>query len=235
MEPIREQDADVDRDTQAGNAGRAPRMKPGERRVHILHTLAAMLETPKTEKITTAALAARLGVSEAALYRHFASKAQMFEALIEFIEGTFFGLINQIAEKEPNGVLQARAIGMMLLNFAQKNPGMTRVLTGEALVGEHERLAERVGQMLERVEASVKQSLRIALMEANQAGHERDPEPGPRAGAAAAGPLPADYDPAVRANLLASYVMGRWHRYAKSGFTRAPAQHADAHLRLILQ
>jgi TetR/AcrR family transcriptional regulator len=88
--------------------------------------------------------------------------------------------------------------------------------------------------MLERVEASVKQSLRIALMEANQAGHERD-QPGPRAGAATAGPLPADYDPAVRANLLASYVMGRWHRYAKSGFTRAPAQHADAHLRLILQ
>jgi len=227
MEPIGEQDPDVTRDTQPAPIARATRMKPGERRVHILHTLAAMLEAPKSEKITTAALAARLGVSEAALYRQFASKAQMFEALIEFIEGTFFGLINQIAEKEPNGVLQARAIGMMLLNFAAKNPGMTRVLTGEALVGEHARLAERVSQMLERVEASVKQSLRIALMDAHQAEAAQQASP--------AGPLPADYDPGVRANLLVSYVVGRWHRYARSGFTRAPAEHADAQLRLILQ
>lgn len=229
MEPIREQDAGLDGETQPTSAARAPRMKPGERRVHILHTLAAMLETPKNEKITTAALAARLGVSEAALYRQFASKAQMFEALIEFIEATFFGLINQIAEKEPNGVLQARAIGMMLLNFAAKNPGMTRVLTGEALVGEHARLAERVAHMLERVESSVKQCLRIALMEANQA------TPPEASGKAATAPLPADYDPAVRANLLVSYVVGRWHRYARSGFTRAPAEHADAQLHLILQ
>jgi TetR/AcrR family transcriptional regulator len=227
MESIGEQDPDVTRDTQPASGARATRMKPGERRVHILHTLAAMLEAPKSEKITTAALAARLGVSEAALYRQFASKAQMFEALIEFIEGTFFGLINQIAEKEPNGVLQARAIGMMLLNFAAKNPGMTRVLTGEALVGEHARLAERVSQMLERVEASVKQSLRIALMDAHQAEAAQQ--------SSAAGPLPADYDPALRANLLVSYVVGRWHRFARSGFARAPAEHADAQLRLILQ
>lgn len=233
MEPIPEQDAELDRETQPTNAARTPRMKPGERRVHILHTLAAMLEAPKSEKITTAALAARLGVSEAALYRQFASKAQMFEALIEFIEATFFGLINQIAEKEPNGVLQARAIGMMLLNFAAKNPGMTRVLTGEALVGEHARLAERVAHMLERVEASVKQSLRVALMEANLT--TLTPPTHQAQAAPAAGPLPADYDPTVRANLLVSYVVGRWHRYARSGFTRAPAEHADAQLRLILQ
>jgi len=248
MEPIKKHDAQLAREeTQATGAERAQRMKPGERRVHILHTLAAMLEAPKSEKITTAALAARLGVSEAALYRQFASKAQMFEALIEFIEGTFFGLINQIAEKEPNGVLQARAIGMMLLNFAAKNPGMTRVLTGEALVGEHARLAERVAQMLERVETSVKQCLRIALMEAHQAQGtqgqalgqgkegetewEREQHEPSRASPA----LPADYDPIVRANLLVSYVVGRWHRYARSGFTRAPAEHADAQLRLILQ
>jgi TetR/AcrR family transcriptional regulator len=214
-------------DAQSAPPGRQPRMKPGERRVHILQTLAAMLEAPKGEKITTAALAARLGVSEAALYRQFASKAQMFEALIEFIEATFFGLINQIAAKEPDGVLQARAIGLMLLNFAARNPGMTRVLTGEALIGEHERLAERVNQMLERVEASVKQCLRLARMEANQRSAG--------AGGAAIAPLPADYDPAVRASLVVSYVLGRWHRYAKSGFTRAPAEHADAQLRLILQ
>ena len=227
MEPIGEQDADLNGDSEPKGTGRAPRMKPGERRVHILQTLAAMLEAPKTEKITTAALAARLGVSEAALYRQFASKAQMFEALIEFIEATFFGLINQIAEKEPNGVLQARAIGMMLLNFAAKNPGMTRVLTGEALVGEHARLAERVTQMLERVETSVKQSLRIALMEANQAAAGGEAH-------AAAPSIPPTYDPAMRANLLVSYVVGRWHRYARSGFTRAPAEHAEAQLHLIL-
>ncbi|PMS20127.1 nucleoid occlusion factor SlmA [Trinickia dabaoshanensis] len=227
MEPIGEQDADLNGDSEPKGTGRAPRMKPGERRVHILQTLAAMLEAPKTEKITTAALAARLGVSEAALYRQFASKAQMFEALIEFIEATFFGLINQIAEKEPNGVLQARAIGMMLLNFAGKNPGMTRVLTGEALVGEHARLAERVTQMLERVETSVKQSLRIALMEANQAAAGNEAH-------AAAPSIPPTYDPAMRANLLVSYVVGRWHRYARSGFTRAPAEHAEAQLHLIL-
>jgi len=232
MEPIKGRDAQLTQDeTQPAGAERAQRMKPGERRVHILHTLAAMLEAPKGEKITTAALAARLGVSEAALYRQFASKAQMFEALIEFIEATFFGLINQIAEKEPNGVLQARAIGLMLLNFAAKNPGMTRVLTGEALVGEHARLAERVTQMLERVETSVKQCLRIALMEANQAETGR-PQHEPSQAAAA---LPPDYDPVLRANLLVSYVVGRWHRYARSGFTRAPAEHAEAQLRLILQ
>jgi TetR/AcrR family transcriptional regulator len=239
MQAIERRQAIVDGETEAqqpagAEAGRASRMKPGERREHILQTLAAMLEAPKGEKITTAALAARLGVSEAALYRQFASKAQMYEALIEFIEATFFGLVNQIAAKEPDGVLQARAIGLMLLNFAARNPGMTRVLTGEALIGEHERLTGRVNQMLERVEASLKQSLRLALMEANQTnGGTTSGNAG--AGAGAAAPLPGDYDPALRASLLISYVLGRWHRYAKSGFTRAPTEHADAQLRLILQ
>ncbi len=167
MQPIHKHDEAVTEDPPATGSTRAARLKPGERRVHILQTLATMLEAPKNEKITTAALAARLGVSEAALYRHFASKAQMFEALIEFIEQSIFGLINQIAAKEPNGVLQARTIALMLLNFSAKNPGMTRVLTCEALVGEHERLTERVNQMLERVEASLKQCLRLALMDAN--------------------------------------------------------------------
>ncbi len=229
MQPTDRHDPPVDdehRDTSSNSntsGARGPRMKPGERRVHILQTLAAMLEAPKSEKITTAALAARLGVSEAALYRHFASKAQMFEGLIEFIEQSIFGLINQIVSKEPNGVLQARSIALMLLNFAAKNPGMTRVLTGEALVGEHERLAERVSQMLERVEASLKQCLRLGLMDVNtQAGN-------------AAVPLPADYDPAVRASLLVSYIIGRWHRFARSGFSRTPGEHAEAQLLLILQ
>ncbi|MBN3759963.1 nucleoid occlusion factor SlmA [Burkholderia sp. Ac-20365] len=221
MQPIRKHDEDVTEDQPA--PPRATRLKPGERRVHILQTLAAMLEAPKNEKITTAALAARIGVSEAALYRHFASKAQMFEGLIEFIEQTLFGLINQIVAKEPNGVLQARAIALMLLNFSAKNPGMTRVLTCEALVGEHERLTERVNQLLERVEASLKQCLRLGLMEASSHASSSPI------------PLPADYDPVVRANLLLSYIVGRWHRFVRSGFSRAPVDQADAQLRLILQ
>ncbi|MBN3752996.1 nucleoid occlusion factor SlmA [Paraburkholderia sp. Tr-20389] len=228
MQPIRKHDDDVTEDQPA--APRATRLKPGERRVHILQTLAEMLEAPKNEKITTAALAARLGVSEAALYRHFASKAQMFEGLIEFIEQTLFGLINQIIAKEPNGVLQARAIALTLLNFSAKNPGMTRVLTCEALVGEHERLTERVNQLLERVEASLKQCLRLGLMDASS--HHA-------AGTGHTGadtiPLPADYDPVVRASLLLSYIIGRWHRFVRSGFSRAPIEQADAQLRLILQ
>ncbi|MBW0448030.1 nucleoid occlusion factor SlmA [bacterium M00.F.Ca.ET.228.01.1.1] len=208
---------------------RAQRPKPGERRVHILQTLAAMLEAPKSEKITTAALAARLGVSEAALYRHFASKAQMFEGLIEFIEQTIFGLINQIVDKENNGVLQARAIALMLLNFSAKNPGMTRVLTCEALVGEHERLTMRVNQMLERVEASLKQCLRVATANANaNANADAFAQDAPA-------PVPAGYDPAVRASLLLSYVIGRWHRFVRSGFVRLPADDADQQLRVILQ
>ena len=225
MQPTHPQDHGVT-DNQAVPSRTRVRPKPGERRVHILQALAAMLEAPKREKITTAALAARLNVSEAALYRHFASKAQMYEGLIEFIEATFFGLINQIAAKEPDGVLQARAIALMLLNFAAKNPGMTRVLTGEALVGEHERLAERVDRMLERVEASVRQCLRTALLERNAAQAD---------GAAQAAALPASYDPAVRANLLVSYVLGAWQRYTRSGFTRMPGELADQKLQLILQ
>ncbi|WP_341313664.1 nucleoid occlusion factor SlmA [Paraburkholderia sp. IMGN_8] len=230
MQPIDKPDEAVAEHEPEPAAGpRATRLKPGERRVHILQTLAAMLEAPKNEKITTAALAARLGVSEAALYRHFASKAQMFEGLIEFIEQTIFGLINQIADKESNGVLQARSIALMLLNFPAKNPGMTRVLTCEALVGEHERLTERVNQMLERVEASLKQCLRLAQMDANAS------ETASAGGTHAAVPLPAGYDPAIRASLLLSYIIGRWHRYVRSGFARPPAEHADAQLLLILQ
>ncbi|MGA7776738.1 MAG: nucleoid occlusion factor SlmA [Paraburkholderia sp.] len=233
MQPDHKHDEAVTEDQPAPGSAphRATRLKPGERRVHILQTLAAMLEAPKNEKITTAALAARLGVSEAALYRHFASKAQMFEALIEFIEQSIFGLINQIVTKEPNGVLQARAIALMLLNFSAKNPGMTRMLTCEALVGEHERLTERVNQILERVEASLKQCLRLGLMDANV----QETAAANSAAQATSVPLPTDYDPAVRANLLLSYIVGRWHRYVRSGFARNPAEHADAQLRLILQ
>ncbi|WP_042265447.1 nucleoid occlusion factor SlmA [Paraburkholderia heleia] len=228
MQPTQTREA-VEAAESPGAARRAPRPKPGERRIHILQTLATMLEAPRGEKITTAALAARLGVSEAALYRHFASKAQMYEGLIDFIEQTLFGLINQIVEKEPSGVLQARAIALMLVNFSTRNAGMTRVLTCEALVGEHERLAERVNQMLDRVEASLRQCLRIDL--AQEA--ERKAISG--SDHVNAKPAAKGYDPTVRANLVVRYVIGCWHRYAQSGFTRSPSEHADEQIRIILQ
>ena len=189
------------------------RPKPGERRVQILQALAAMLEQPGAERITTAALAARLSVSEAALYRHFASKAQMFEGLIEFIEQTIFGLINQITAKEEQGARQLQDIIRMLLSFADKNPGMTRVLIGEALVNEDERLQERINQLLDRIESSLKQCLRIGMTQAA---------------------WPADTDSAARAGLILSTVVGRWHRYAKSGFRRSPSTDLDVMMRTLL-
>src|SRR5512143_1776044 len=134
----------------------------GERRLQILQTLAAMLENPRGDKVTTASLAAKLDVSEAALYRHFASKAQMFEGLIEFIESTLFSLINRITSDGTDGLAQAEQIVSVLLAFAEKNPGMTRVLLGDALVNENERLQARINQLHDRVEATLRQSLRIA-------------------------------------------------------------------------
>jgi len=185
---------------------------PGQRRLQILQALAAMLEQPKGDKITTAALARQLAFSEAALYRHFASKAQMFEGLIEFIETSVFGLINQISEQHTDGLAQARATLAMLLQFASANPGMTRVLIGDALVNEDERLQLRMNQFYDRVELALKQSLRIA----------------------AADGLLHEADSAARAALLVSFVLGRWHRYAKSGFKHNPAQDAALHIALLL-
>ncbi|RPI47630.1 MAG: nucleoid occlusion factor SlmA [Betaproteobacteria bacterium] len=176
-----------------------PGRKPGQRRVEILQTLAGMLEAPRWERITTAALAARLDVSEAALYRHFASKAQMYEGLIEFIEESLFGLINRIGTEEPSGLRQIEKTITVLLGFAQKNPGMTRVLNGDALVYEDPRLQARINQLLDRVEASLKQSLRFALQQ-NE--------------------VPAECNETAYANLLLSLVIGRWHQFAKSGFKR---------------
>ena len=175
--------------------------KTGERKAQILQTLAAMLENPKGERITTALLAARLEVSEAALYRHFASKAQMFEGLIEFIEQTVFTLVNKIQAEEKDALKQIEATVATLLGFAQKNPGMTRVLIGDALVNEDERLQTRVNQLVDRLEASLRQSARLAL---------------------GAGMLPADWDVNAYANALIAFVIGRWHQYAKSGFKRTP-------------
>ncbi len=201
--------------------------KPGERKLQILQTVAQMLEQPKGEKITTAALAARLELSEAALYRHFASKAQMFEGLIEFIEQTVFGLINKITQEEKSGVKQIEAVIAMLLNFAQKNRGMTRVLTGDALVNEDERLQQRINQLMDRIEATLKQSLRMA---ATQGGLDEGAG-GQTQGAQSSGAgMPPSFpsrtasgeDISAHANLLLCYVIGRWMQFAKSGFTREP-------------
>jgi TetR/AcrR family transcriptional regulator len=180
-----------------------PKREPGERRRAILHTLAEMLEQPKGEKITTALLAKKLDVSEAALYRHFASKAQMFEGLIEFIEETVFSLVNKIQAEEPDGLKQVEAIVAMLLNFAQKNIGMTRVLIGDALVNEDERLQARMNQLHDRLEASLRQSARLA---------------------ASSGTLHASLDANAFANVLMSFIVGRWHQFAKSGFKRTPTE-----------
>jgi TetR/AcrR family transcriptional regulator len=177
--------------------------KPGERKLQILQTLAEMLEKPSAEKVTTAALAAKLDVSEAALYRHFASKAQMFEGLIAFIEETIFGLVTKITSEQASGVAQIEAVLIMLLGFAKKNPGMTRVLIGDALVNENDRLQLRINQLHDRLEATLKQSLRFAITQKE---------------------VPEDVDAAAQANLLLSYVVGRWHQFGKSGFKRDPTE-----------
>jgi TetR/AcrR family transcriptional regulator len=193
--------------------------KPGERKDQILQVLAGMLESPRPEKITTAALAGKLDVSEAALYRHFASKAQMFEGLIEFIEKTLFSLINKLMAEEKSGagglsgqgglsgLGQVEGIISLLLGFAKKNPGMTRVLIGDALVNENDRLQARINQLHDRLEATLKQALRFAVSEKE---------------------ISAELDISAQANLLMCYVTGRWHQFAKSGFKRDPMEYWEA-------
>ena len=178
--------------------------KSGERKDQILQVLAEMLEGPRAGKITTAALASQLNVSEAALYRHFASKAQMFEGLIGFIEKTLFSLINKLTAEEKSGIRQVDGILSLLLGFARKNPGMTRVLIGDALINENDRLQTRINQLHDRLEMTLKQALRFAI-------NERE--------------ITADLDVSAEANVLMCYVTGRWHQFAKSGFKRDPMEY----------
>lgn len=173
----------------------------GEKKLVILQTIAEMLERPAAEKVTTALLAKQLNVSEAALYRHFASKAQMYEGLIEFIESGVFAVIGQIESAEESGLKQAEAIVASLLRFAQKNRGLTRVLAGDALVHENPRLQARINQLLDRIEATLRQCLKIA---------------------AAQGALTAEHDCGAHANLLVCYTLGCWQRFVKSGFKADP-------------
>jgi TetR/AcrR family transcriptional regulator len=189
------------------------RPRPGERRVQILQTLASMLEQPGSERITTAALAARLDVSEAALYRHFASKAQMFEGLIEFIESSIFTLLNQITEREGSGLAQAQKIVAVLLQFGERNPGMTRVMVGDALVYENDRLVARMNQFFDRIEAALRQCLRAA--------------------AEGRGSTTPTVEANAQASVLVSFILGRLQRYARSGFKRLPTEQLEAALRML--
>jgi TetR/AcrR family transcriptional regulator len=173
-----------------------------------------MLEQPGADRITTAALAAKLDVSEAALYRHFASKAQMFEGLIEFIEQSVFTLVNQIAERETDAVQQSRKVLTVLLQFGEKNPGMTRVMVGDALVFENDRLVARMNQFFDRIESQLRQSLRST--------------------AEASGSATPTVDASAQASVLTAFVVGRLQRYARSGFKRSPTEHLDAALSLLV-
>ncbi len=173
-----------------------------------------MLEQPGAERITTSGLAARLGVSEAALYRHFASKAQMFEGLIEFVEQSVFTLVNQIADKEPDPGMRTRRLVMMVLQFAEKNPGMTRVMVGDALVFENERLQRRMNQFFDKLESSLKQSQRDAAI--------------------MVGAATPTVDAQVVASVAVAFMVGRLQRFARSGFKRLPSEHLEASMAMIL-
>lgn len=186
------------------------RMKPGQRREQILQMLAAMLEQPGAERVTTASLAAKIGVSEAALYRHFASKAQMFEGLIDFVDQSVIGLVRQVTDREPAGPQQAGRMVTLLLQFAEKNPGMSRVMIGDALVLEHERLQERINLLFDKIEAQLRQSLK----ETESATPTADAQ--------------------VTASLLVAFMQGRLQRFARSGFKRLPSEHLQAALGRML-
>ena len=225
LSPLSAPGADVVSDAAAAVPAATParkRPKPGERREQILQALAAMLEKPGAERITTAALAAHLGVSEAALYRHFASKAQMFEGLIEFIEQSVFTLVQQIVSRDQDeverpatdGMRQASRVISLVLQFGERNPGMVRVMVGDAIVFEHERLQARMNQFFDRIESTLRQCLRPA--------------------AGALGSAAPTVEAQVAASVLTSFALGRLQRYARSGFRRLPTEHLEASLALMV-
>ncbi len=191
------------------------RPQPGERRSQILQALASMLEAPTPDRITTAGLAARLQVSEAALYRHFASKAQMFDALLDFIEQALFERTAQIvAAEDADGRARAARIVQLLLQFGERNPGLARVLCGDALLLEHERLQQRANQVFERLESLLRQCLRAAAE---------------RGGAAA-----PTAESQVAASVLVAFCQGRLQRFARSQFKRLPTEQLDECLARML-
>lgn len=191
-----------------------PRAAPGQRRQQILEALAHELEISPGARITTARLAAKLGVSEAALYRHFRSKAEMFEALIVFAEQTVFSLSHRIAGETVELDVKLNRLAGLLLGFGERNPGICRLLMGDVLAGEQEALRARVRQFFDRFEAELRAVLRVA-----------DLADGVRGAA-----------PASRvAALLAAQVEGRLARFVRSGFADAPTQHWDTDWQLLVR
>lgn len=190
------------------------RPKPGERREQILRALATLLEQPASDRITTAALAAHLQVSEAALYRHFASKAQMFEGLIAFIEDSLFTLANQIQSREADPAQQVSRLLSLVLHFAQKNPGMCRVMVGDALILEHARLSARINQVWDRLESLLRHSYKAA--------------------AEARGSLTPTVDAQCGASLAATVLLGRLQRFVRTGFQRLPTEHLEHTVQQLL-
>ena len=178
----------------------------------ILEALARQLETNPGKRITTAALAKEVGVSEAALYRHFPSKARMFEALIEFIEDSVFGLINRILEEHSTANARCEHLLTMLLSFSARNPGLTRILVGDALTGEHDRLRVRITQFYDRLETQLKQILREA-----ESKNE----------------LPVGHPSTAIANLLLATAEGRMNQFVRSGFQLSPLERWDQQWRLL--
>jgi len=201
-------------ETPEAATARRVRPKPGERRMQILQALAVMLERSGNERITTAALSRQLGLSEAALYRHFASKAQMFEGLIDFIEGSVFTLVNQITAREGHNAQAAAHIVTMLLRFGERNRGMVRVMVGNALAFENERLMQRMTLFFDKVESALRQCLRPV--------------------AQAAGVVAPMTEARVLSAALVDVVCGRLQRYERSNFRRLPTENLDATLGLLL-
>ena len=199
--------SETDADTPTGGSERKP-----SRKEQILQSLATILEQSPGGRITTAGLAKHVGVSEAALYRHFPSKAKMFEALIEFIEDTIFSRISQIMSEEEKADARCEKILGLILTFCERNPGITRIMTGDPLAGETERLRQRVTQLYDRIEAQLRQILREMPMREDQA---------------------ANVDPAVAANLLLSLAEGRISQYVRSDFTRAPTTEWDVQWEIV--
>ena len=178
----------------------------------ILEALAQQLENQPGQRITTASLAKAVGVSEAALYRHFPSKARMFEALIEFIEESVFGLVNRILQDHPQAPSRCEHILSVLLGFSARNPGLTRILIGDALTGENERLRTRITQFYERLETQFKQILREA-----ESKNE----------------LPVGHPSAAIANLLLAVAEGRINQFVRSGFKQTPLDRWDQQWALL--
>ena len=188
--------------------------RKASRKEQILQALAHMLEASPGGRITTAALAKEVGVSEAVLYRHFPSKAKMFEGLIEFIENTLFSRISLIVKEEPDSTQQCGQILSLLLGFSEKNPGITRILTGDAITGETDRLRQRVIQLFDRIETQLKQILREAELKEGKR---------------------TQLTAVQTANLMLSAAEGRICQYVRSGFRRSPVDGWDDQWGLLSQ